>query len=92
MLEHAPVSHYTYEYHAVHAVLKALGITIDIRNGDIPGDIVIEIAGVQSQFAKKVVQEVQKMVDDPAIRPLTERVLVTLSKKQPRQRNPLNIE
>jgi phage-related baseplate assembly protein len=76
-LKHAPVSHYAYEYHAIHAVLQAIGITIEVRNGDEPGDTSIIIHGVPDQYRDKVMQTVRTVIGNPAVRPLTERVTVS---------------
>jgi phage-related baseplate assembly protein len=76
-MKHAPVSCHAYEYLAIRAVLEAIGITIEVRNGGESGDTSIVIHGVPDQYMDKVMQAVRTLIGNPAVRPLTERVTVT---------------
>jgi hypothetical protein len=70
---------WTYEHCATLAILKAIGITVNVQAGNEPGDVVVELKGVPAQFAEAIARELQRMADNPAIRPLTDRVVISLS-------------
>jgi phage-related baseplate assembly protein len=65
----------TYEYAAGQAILRALGITIDVSTRE-PGEVIINICNVPT-LSRELMDRVEMEVNNPAIRPLTDMVTIT---------------
>lgn len=70
------MSEYSYKYHTTMAILKALkiAITVSTKEGE-PGVVYINIA-IPADLKERVEPVIWELINDPAIRPLTDLVKV----------------